>query len=158
RATSRMVRETLTPADWVFRRQRKAYFFRLPRTYRMTPAARAFSGLGVNVVHDVIIVWFAGNDYRVDTAGHVVEFEYVTRLPYNVVIGARVIAGNPKTTEDPTVGSVERKATAKDVDTARAAADQKVAGGAIFFGITAIHRLRVDGIRVLETKQRPAGL
>src|SRR6476660_5793798 len=152
-----MVRETLTPADWVFRRQRKAYFFRLPRTYRMTPAARAFSGLGVNVVHDVIIVWFAGNDYRVDTAGHVVEFEYVTRLPCNVVIGARVIAGNPKTTDDPTVGSVERKATAKDVNTARAAADQKVACHILRdHRRTPLHR--VDGIRVLEPKQRPAGL
>ena len=124
----------------------------------MTPAARAPSGLGVNVVHDVIIVWFAGNDYRVDTAGHVVEFEHVTRLPCNVVIGARVIAGNPKTTDNPTAGSVERKATAKDVNTARAAADQKVARGAILFGITAVNRFRVDGIRVLEPKQRPAGL
>jgi hypothetical protein len=49
----------------------------------MTPAARASSGLGVNVVHDVVIVWFAGNDYRVDTTRHVVETEYVTRLPRN---------------------------------------------------------------------------
>ena len=94
----------------------------------MTPAARAPSGLGVNVVHDVIIVWFAGNDYRVDTAGHVVEFEYVTRLPCNVVIGARVIAGNPKTTDDPTVGNVERKATAKDVNTARGGGRSKSRG------------------------------
>jgi len=124
----------------------------------MTPAARASSGLGVNVVHDVIIVRFAGNDYRVDTTGHVIEFEQMTRLPRNVVIGARIIAGNPKTANDPTVGSVKRKATAKDVNTAGAAADQKVTGGAILFGITAVHRFRVDGIRVLEPKQRPAGL
>ena len=115
----------------------------------MTPAAGASSGLEVNVVHDVIIVWFARNDYRVDTTGHVVEFKHMTRLPRNVVIGARVVAGNPKTADDPTVGSVERKATAKDVNTARATADQKVAGGTILFGITTIHRLRVDGIRVL---------
>src|SRR6185437_12920855 len=124
----------------------------------MTPAARASSGLGVDVVHDVIIVWFAGNDYRVDTTRHVVEFEYMTRLPRNVVIGARVIAGNPKTADDITVGSIERKATAKDVDAARAAADQIVARGAILFRITAVHCFRVDGIRVLESKQRPAGL
>jgi hypothetical protein len=50
----------------------------------MTPAARASPGLGVNVVHDVIVVWLAGNDYRIDTTGHVVEFEYMTRLPRNV--------------------------------------------------------------------------
>ena len=81
----------------------------------MTPTARASSGLGVNVVHDVIIVWFAGNDYRVDTTRHVVEFEQMARLPRNVVVGARVIAGNPKTADDPTVDSIERKATAKDV-------------------------------------------
>src|SRR5262245_27392512 len=79
----------------------------------MTPAARASSGLGVNIVHDVIIVRFAGNDYRVDTTRHVVEFEHMARLPRDVVIGARVIAGNPKTADDPTVGSVEGKATAK---------------------------------------------
>ena len=124
----------------------------------MTPAARASSGLGVNVVHDIIIVWFAGNDYRVDTTRHVVEFEQMARLPRNVVIGARVIAGNPKTADDPAVGSIERNATAKDIDTAGAAADQKVAGGAILPGITAVHRFRVHGIRVLEPKQRPAGL
>ena len=81
----------------------------------MTPAAGASSGLEVNVVHDIIIVWFARNDYRVDTTGHVVEFKHMTRLPRNVVIGARVVAGNPKTADDPTVGSVERKATAKEL-------------------------------------------
>ena len=106
----------------------------------MTPAASASSCLGVDVVHDVIIVRFAGNDYRVDTARHVVEFEHMARLPRDVVIGARIIAGNPKTANDPTVGSVKRKATAKDVNTAGAAADQKVTGGAILFGITAVHR------------------
>src|SRR5262249_15117834 len=109
----------------------KAYFFRLARTYRMTPAARASSGLGVNIVHDVIIVRFAGNDYRVDTTRHVVEFEHMARLPRDVVIGARIIAGNAKTADDLTVGSVEGKTTAKDVNTAGAAADQKVTGGAI---------------------------
>ena len=71
----------------------------------MTPAAGASSGLEVNVVHDVIIVWFAGNDYRIDTTRHVVEFEHMTRLPRNVVIGARVIARNPKTADDPTVAA-----------------------------------------------------
>ena len=53
----------------------------------MTPAASASSCLGVDVVHDVIIVRFAGNDYRVDTTGHVVEFEHMARLPRDVVIG-----------------------------------------------------------------------
>src|SRR5262245_35353813 len=124
----------------------------------MTPATRASSGLGVDVVHDVIIVRFAGNDYLFDTTRHVVKFEHMARLPRDVVIGARTIAGNPKTADDPTIGSVEGNATAKDVNTAGAAADQKVTGGAIFFGITAVHRFRVDGIRVLEPKQRPAGL
>jgi hypothetical protein len=75
-------------SDWVLRGQLESYFFRLPRTLRMTPAARALPGLGVNVVHDVVVVWFAGNDYRIDATGHVVEFEQVTRLPRNVVISA----------------------------------------------------------------------
>ena len=54
----------------------------------MSPAARALPGLGVDVVHDVIVVRFAGNYYWIDATGDVVEFKQVTHLPRNVVIGA----------------------------------------------------------------------
>ena len=89
----------------------------------MSPAARALPGLGIDVVHDVIVVRFPGNDYWIDATGHVVEFEQVTRLPRNVVIGARVIARNPEAADDPAVSCAERNSTAKDVYTAGRATD-----------------------------------
>ena len=52
------------------------------------PSRSRSSRSWVDVVHDVIVVRFAGNYYWIDATGDVVEFKQVTHLPRNVVIGA----------------------------------------------------------------------
>jgi hypothetical protein len=63
----------------------------------MAPTAEAFSGVLIDVEHNIVVLRFAGHADGVVSRRDIVESELVPQLPGDVVVCACKIAGNAET-------------------------------------------------------------
>src|ERR1700704_3992182 len=107
-------------ALWLRRWQRPRGRDILSEAGRVAPSTfadtRHLPGLWSDVVHDIVRMSRVACKDRRDAGGHVIEIQKMTRPPRDVVIRARCVAADAKTTQQASVGVVESKPAAKYVD------------------------------------------
>ena len=78
--------------------------------------------------------------------------------PGNDVIGARGITAHTQSTQQLSIGRIQRQSAAKDVDPADSPADHRVMSSTVGRYRAGIGDARIDRIALLQTKQAPARL